>query len=111
VYVPGATARALAGRQPRAAADADLAAGEPLGLGGPELVGTRVAVVSRAAPSAVRIRAAPAGKRRRRQVRRGRLRWSRPGRDGVAAVNVRRRSPISPLGADEIERLRPVAPN
>ena len=96
------------------ASDVERVAGEPLEFaGGAELVGTRVAVES---PSGVRrepeFRVAPAGSLASTgetgEV--GFYRWTRPGRAGLAAVNVpAAESDLAPLGAEEIEeRLRPV---
>ncbi len=96
------------------ASDAELVAGEPLELtGGLELAGTRVVLES---PGGIRreveFQSAGAGSlavaRETGEV--GFYRWSRPGRAGIAAVNVPAvESDLAPLGADEIEeRLRPV---
>jgi hypothetical protein len=96
------------------AADAELVAGQPLELaGGPGLAGTRVGVeLPDGSRREAEYRAASAGSRavfgETGQV--GFYRWSRPGRDGLAAVNVpAEESDLVPLGADQIEeRLRPV---
>lgn len=96
------------------ASDVEHLAGEPLEFrGGAELVGTRVGVET------------PGGLRREVEFRVadggslavagetgevGFYRWSRPGRSGIAAVNVPAvESDLAPLSAEEIEeRLRPV---
>jgi hypothetical protein len=96
------------------ASDAELVAGEPLELaGGPGLVGTRVSVESPdGARREVEYRASAGGSlavaAETGEV--GFYRWSRTGRDGVAAVNVpAAESDLAQLGADQIEeRLRPV---
>jgi hypothetical protein len=97
-----------------AAADVDLLPGQPLRIAaGPELVGARAVVE------------APGGSRREvpflaaeaggaavfaETGEVGFYRWSRPGGEGIVAVNVpSAESDLTPLGADEIERrLRPV---
>lgn len=96
------------------ATDVEHVAGEPLDFtGGVELVGSRVSIST------------PGGARREGNFMPasagsfatmgetgeiGFYRWSRPGRAGIAAVNVpSAESNLAPLGADEIEaRLRPV---
>jgi hypothetical protein len=96
------------------ASDGELIAGQALEFtGGAELVGTRVDIET------------PGGRRREAEFRPsssgslaaagetgeiGFYRWSRPGRSGLAAVNIpAAESDLAPLGADEIEaRLRPV---
>lgn len=96
------------------ARDKELVAGEPLELeGGPELAGTRVSVESPGGKRLeVEFRATAAGSlatvAETGEV--GIYRWSRPGREGVAAVNVpAAESDFAPLGADEFAaRLRPV---
>jgi len=97
-----------------AASDVEQVVGEPLEFtGGAELVGTKVDVES---PSGVQreveFRAATAGSLASagETGEIGFYRWSRPGRAGIAAVNVpAAESDLVPLGADEIEeRLRPV---
>ncbi len=96
------------------ASDVEHVAGELLDFtGGAELAGTRVGVET---PAGVRreveFRAAAAGSladfTETGEV--GFYRWSRPGRVGVAAVNIPAvESDLTPLGADEIEeRLWPV---
>ena len=96
------------------ASDVEHVAGEPLEFtGGAELAGTRVGVETPGgARREVEFRAAAAGSLAATgetgEV--GFYRWSRPGRAGIAAVNVpAAESDLAPLGADEIEeRLRPV---
>jgi len=96
------------------ALDFEHIAGEPLEFtGGVELVGTRVGVET---PGGLRreveFRAAPTGSLAvtGETGETGFYRWSRPGRTGIAAVNIpAAESDLEPLGADEIEaRLRPV---
>jgi hypothetical protein len=97
-----------------AAEEPELGAGEQLVLtGGAELAGTRVGVVS---PGGGRIEAEflPDGAVSRAVVPAleevGFYRWSRPGREGVAAVNApAAESDLTPLAVEELEeRLRPV---
>ena len=96
------------------ASDVERVAGEALEFsGGPELVGTRINVESPdGARHEVEFRAAAAGSLAvfGETGAIGFYRWSRPGRDGIVAVNVpAAESDLAPLGADEIEeRLRPV---
>ena len=96
------------------ASDAELVAGDPLELAGePGLVGSRVGVEF---PDGVRreieYRASAGGSlaiaAETGEV--GFYRWSRPGREGVSAVNVpAAESDLTQLSADQIEeRLRPV---
>lgn len=94
--------------------DAELVAGEPLRIsGGAELVGTQLSVeLPGGLRRAAEFRAAASGSLAvaGETSAVGFYRWSRPGRDGIVAVNVpAAESDLAPLGADEIERrLRPV---
>jgi hypothetical protein len=99
-----------------AATDAELLPGQPLELaGGPELAGVRLGVQS---PGGARrdVAFVPSGAGTVAVFAEtgdvGFYRWSRPGSEGVVAVNgPPAESDLTPLGADELgQRLRPVRP-